>query len=217
MKKIAIIGGTGKEGKGLAYRWVRSGHKVTIGSRTLEKAQAAVEDLLKKLPPNSHLMADLNEKAVEKCEVAVITVPYSAHKDILYALMNVLQKKLVIDVTVPIIPPQVTKVHIPQAGSAAQEAREILGTDCKIASAFHNISYDLLMKDAQIDCDVLVCGTDEETRLTALEMVRDAGLKGWDAGTLENSIVAESLTSVLIYINRKYKASNAGIKITGIN
>jgi 8-hydroxy-5-deazaflavin:NADPH oxidoreductase len=216
MKKIAIIGGTGKEGKGLAYRWARSGHEVTIGSRTLEKAQTAVEDLLKILPPNCSLMADLNHKAVEKCEVAVITVPYSAHKEIVQTLRNVLQGKMVIDVTVPIVPPQVTKVHIPQAGSAAQEAHEILGIDCRIASAFHNISYDLLMHDTPIECDVLVCGTDENTRLIALELVRDAGLIGWDAGSLENSVVAESLTSILIHINRKYKATNAGIRITGI-
>jgi 8-hydroxy-5-deazaflavin:NADPH oxidoreductase len=216
MKNITIIGGTGKEGKGLAYRWARSGHIVTIGSRTLEKAQTAVEDLLKILPPDCHLKADLNEKAVEKCEIAVITVPYSAHKEIVQTLKNVLQGKMVIDVTVPIVPPQVTKVHIPQAGSAAQEAREILGIDCRIASAFHNISYDLLMHDAPIECDVLVCGTDENTRLIALELVRDAGLIGWDTGSLGNSVVAESLTSILIYINRKYKATNAGIRITGI-
>jgi 8-hydroxy-5-deazaflavin:NADPH oxidoreductase len=110
----------------------------------------------------------------------------------------------------------VTKVQVPAAGSAAQEAQKIIGVDCKIASAFHNISYDLLMKDEKILCDVLVCGIDEETRQAVLELVKDAGLIGWDAGPLENSVVAESLTSILIHINKKYKARNAGIKITGI-
>lgn len=216
-KKIAIIGGTGKEGKGLAYRWAKYGHHVIIGSRSLEKAKAAVAEILGLLPDGSKLFADTNENAANKSDIAVITVPYTAHREIISTLNEVLAGKILIDVTVPLMPPQVTTVHIPAAGSAALEAREILGNDCKIASAFHNISHDLLIKDDPISCDVLVCGTDEETRQLTLELVKDAGLKGWDAGSLENSIVAESLTSILIHINKKYKARNAGIKITGVN
>jgi len=214
-KKIAVIGGTGKEGKGLAYRWAKCGHQVIIGSRSIEKAKAAVEEILAILPDGSNLNADSNENAAKISDIAVITVPYAAHREILSTLHEVLAGKIIIDVTVPLVPPQVTKVHIPASGSAAQEAREILGNDCGIASAFHNISHDLLMKDEPISCDVLVCGTDEATRQFTLELVKDAGLKGWDAGPLENSVVAESLTSILIYINKKYKARNAGIKITG--
>jgi NADPH-dependent F420 reductase len=216
-KKLAIIGGTGKEGKGLAYRWAKSGHQVIIGSRSLEKAKAAVEEILAILPDGSKLFADTNENAAINSDIAVITVPYAAHREILSTLHGVLAGKILIDVTVPLMPPQVTTVQIPTAGSAALEAREILGNACRIASAFHNISHDLLMKDDPIACDVLVCGTDEETRQFTLELVIDAGLKGWDAGPLENSIVAESLTSILIHINKKYKARNAGIKITGVN
>jgi 8-hydroxy-5-deazaflavin:NADPH oxidoreductase len=214
-KKIAIIGGTGKEGKGLAYRWAKSGHQVIIGSRSLEKAKAAVEEINKILPGEIKLFADTNENAAKNSDIAVITVPYSAHQETISSLKKALTGKLIIDVTVPLVPPQVTKVQIPAAGSAAMEARNILGDDCNIASAFHNISHDLLMRDEPILCDVLVCGTDEETRQLTLELVKNAGLNGWDAGPLENSIVAESLTSILIHINKKYKARNAGIKITG--
>ena len=214
-KKIAVIGGTGKEGKGLAYRWAKGGHQVIIGSRLMEKAKSAVEEILTILPDSNNLKADTNENAAKNSDIAVITVPYAAHREILSTLHEVLANKIIIDVTVPLMPPRVTKVHIPASGSAAQEAREILGDECRIASAFHNISYDLLIKNDPISCDVLVCGTDEATRLIALELVQDAGLKGWDAGPLENSVVAESLTSILIHINKKYKAHNAGIKITG--
>jgi 8-hydroxy-5-deazaflavin:NADPH oxidoreductase len=213
--KIAIVGGTGKEGRGLAFRWVKSGYKVTIGSRSLEKAKAAADEINKILPEETKLFADTNENAVKDSDIAVITIPYFAHEETIQSLKKILADKFIIDVTVPLVPPQVTKVHIPAAGSAAMEVRKILGDECKIASAFHNISYDLLMNDKPIACDVLVCGTDEETRQLTLELVKNAGLKGWDAGPLENSIVAESLTSVLIYINKKYKAHNAGIKITG--
>lgn len=216
-KKIAIIGGTGKEGKGLAYRWVKIGHQVIIGSRSLEKAKAAKEEVLTLLPDGSQLFADTNENAVINSDIAVITVPYAAHREILLSLRQELAGKIIIDVTVPLIPPQVTKVHIPAAGSAALEAREILGDNCKITSAFHNISHDLLIKDDPIQCDVLVCGTNEENRQFTLELVKDAGMKGWDAGPLENSVVAESLTSILIHINKKYKAHNAGIIITGVD
>ena len=214
-KKIAVIGGTGKEGKGLAYRWAKYGHQVIIGSRSLEKAKAAVDEILAILPDSSNLNADTNENATKNSDIAVVTVPYAAHREILSTLHEILAGKIIIDVTVPLTPPQVTKVHIPTSGSAAMEAREILGDGCKIASAFHNISHDFLIKDEPISCDVLVCGSDESTRLIALELVQDAGLKGWDAGPLENSVVAESLTSILIHINKKYKARNAGIKITG--
>ena len=217
MKTIAIIGGTGKEGRGLAYRWVKAGHEVVIGSRSLEKAEAAVNEMNKILPLKFKLQGETNEKAATQCEIIVITVPYTAHQEILSTLQNVISTKLVIDVTVPIVPPQVTKVHIPHAGSAALEAQKILGSNCKIASAFHNVSYDLLLHDNPIECDVLVSGTDDETIQATLKLVRDAGLQGWDAGSLENSIVAESLTSVLIYLNKKYKTQHAGIKITGIN
>ena len=214
---IAIVGGTGKEGKGLAFRWGKAGHRVIIGSRNLEKAQLAVNEIKPFLPPNSELSGDTNESAVKQADIVVITVPYQVHRDILTLLKTELQGKIVIDVTVPLVPPQVTKVQMPADGSAAQEALKILGQGCRVASAFQNISYDLLLNDAPVLCDVLVCGTDQDTRQAVLELVKDAGLTGWDAGSLENSVVAEGLTSILINLNKKYHSHTAGIKITGID
>jgi 8-hydroxy-5-deazaflavin:NADPH oxidoreductase len=214
---IAIVGGTGKEGKGLAFRWGRAGHRVIIGSRNLEKAQSAVNEINPLLPPNSNLFSETNESAVKQADIIVITVPYQAHREILTILKTALQGKIVIDVTVPLVPPQVTKVQMPADGSAAQEALAILGQGCRVASAFHNISYDLLLNDAPILCDVLVCGTDQEIRQIVLDLVKDAGLTGWDAGSLENSVVTEGLTSILINLNKKYHSHTAGIKITGID
>ncbi len=213
---IAIVGGTGKEGKGLAFRWGKAGHRVIIGSRNLEKAQSAVNEIKLLLPPNSELSGDTNKIAIKQADIIVITVPYQAHRDILTELTEELQGKIIIDVTVPLVPPQVTKVQMPIDGSAAQEAQKILGQDCKVASAFQNISYDLLLSDASVLCDVLVCGSDQESKQIVLELVKDAGLTGWDAGPLENSVVVEGLTSILINLNKKYHSRTAGIKITGI-
>ena len=214
---IAIVGGTGKEGKGLAFRWGKAGHQVIIGSRNLEKAQSAANEIKLLLPTNSTLSGDTNKIAIKNAEIVVITVPYQAHKDILTELTNELQGKIIIDVTVPLVPPQVTKVQMPIDGSAAQEAQKILGQNCKVTSAFQNISYDLLLNDAPIQCDVLVCGSDQDSKQIVLELVKDAGLIGWDAGPLENSAVVEGLTSILINLNKKYHSRTAGIKITSID
>jgi NADPH-dependent F420 reductase len=126
-----------------------------------------------------------------------------------------LQGKILIDVTVPLVPPKVSKVQMPSAGSAAQEAKEIVGEGVQVCAAFQNISYELLMSDETIDCDVLVTGTSKEAREEALKLVQAADLIGWDAGPIENSVVVEGLTSVLIGINKKYGSTHAGIKITG--
>ncbi len=127
-----------------------------------------------------------------------------------------LQGKLLIDVTVPLVPPKVSKVQMPPAGSAAQEAKEILGEGAEIVSAFQNVSFEHLLGEATVECDVLVTGTSKNARLETLKLVEAAGLIGWDAGPIENSVVAEGLTSVLIYINKQYGSTYAGIKITGV-
>ena len=125
--------------------------------------------------------------------------------------------KILIDVTVPLVPPKVTKIQMPLAGSAALEAREILGKDAEIASAFQNISYEHLLKSETIECDVSGHRNQQGNELAALELVSKAGLTGWDAGSLENSMVAEGLTSILIHINKLYGSTHAGIKITGVD
>jgi len=213
---IAIVGGTGKEGKGLALRWAKAGYKVIIGSREYEKAEK-VKNELNVLLNNFTIFADTNENAVEKAEVIVITVPYGAHRSILESLKESIRGKVIIDVTVPLVPPEITKVQMPIDGSASQEALKILGSGSRIISAFQNISYDLLMNNEEIQCDVFVCASDQEARMIGLTLVKDAGLTGWDAGPLENSVIAEGLTSILIGLNKKYGSKSAGIKITGID
>jgi NADPH-dependent F420 reductase len=215
--KLAIVGGTGNEGKGLAYRWVQAGHEVIIGSRNAEKAQKAVDELIEKLGDQTVSLKGLeNRDAVMACDIAVITVPYTAHRPILEDLKDVLDGKIVIDVVVPIMPPKVSKVQMPPAGSAAQEAQEILGDGCQVVDAFQNISYERLMGKGDTDCDVLVCGKGKAARQVVLGLVADTGLKGWDAGPIENAVVVEGLTSVLIGLNIQYKVHASGIRITGI-
>jgi NADPH-dependent F420 reductase len=213
---IAILGGTGKEGKGLAYRWARAGYKVLIGSRTPQKAVATAEELSMMLGGQALIKGLENPEAAQSADICVLTVPYAAHRATLESVKDVVQGKLFIDVTVPLVPPKVSKVQMPEAGSAAQEARQILGEGVEVCSAFQNISHEHLLGDANVECDVLVTGTSKDARAEAIKLVEAAGLTGWDAGPLENSVVVEGLTSVLIGINKKYGSTHAGIKITGI-
>jgi NADPH-dependent F420 reductase len=157
-----------------------------------------------------------NIDAAQKANIIAITVPYAAHRETLESVKDLLQGKLLIDVTVPLVPPKVATAQMPAAGSAAQEAREILkeGTT-QIAAAFQNISYEQLFGDDAVDCDILVTGTTKEARAETLKLVEAAGLTGWDAGPLENSFVLEGMTSILIGINKKYGSRHAGIRITG--
>ena len=120
------------------------------------------------------------------------------------------------DVTVPLVPPKVTTVHVPADGSAALEAQNIVGEECRVLAAFQNISFELLLSNEDIECDVLVTGVDKESRLLGMRLVKAAGLQAWNAGTLENSIVAEGFTSILIRINKQAKTKSAGLRITGV-
>lgn len=216
MNKITIVGGTGKEGKGLAYRWAKAGYQVIIGSRNPAKAEETSNELNNLLSTKNITGMD-NKKAVKEGQIIVLTIPYSVHKETINYLKDDLLGKLTIDVTVPLNPPKVAKVQMPPAGSAAQEAQLILGSDSQLAAAFHNISYENLFKENQdCDCDVLVTGTSKEARKITLDLVRAAGFNGWDAGPIENSVVLEGLTSVLIGINRAYGSNHAGIRITGV-
>lgn len=213
---IAILGGTGKEGKGLAYRWAKAGYKVLIGSRTPPKAVDAAEELSSLLGEQATITGLANLEAAQGADIVVLTVPYSAHRATLEGVKNAVQGKLFIDVTVPLVPPKVSKVQMPEAGSAAQEACEILGEGAQVCAAFQNISHEHLLGNDDVTCDVLVTGTSKNARAETLKLVEAAGLKGWDAGPIENSVVVEGLTSVLIGINKRYGSTHAGIKITGV-
>jgi len=213
---IGVLGGTGKEGKGLAYRWAKAGYRVLIGSRSAERAQAAAGELEARLGRQGFVTGAGNPEAARKADIVVLTVPYAVHRETLEAVKPELQGKILIDVTVPLVPPKVSRVQMPPAGSAAQEAAQILGEAAEIASAFQNISYEHLLNDEPVECDVLVTGTSKATRAEALKLVEAAGLVGWDAGPLENSVIAEGLTSVLIGINKQYGSTSAGIRLTGV-
>ena len=213
--RIAVLGGTGREGKGLAYRWAKAGYQVLIGSRSSERAVTAASEIMELLEGSSSVVGTTNFEAAQQADIVVISVPYSSHRETLESVKEVLKGKLLIDVTVPIVPPRVTKVQMPAAGSAAQEAREILGEDVQVTAAFQNISHELLFDEDDINCDVLVTGTSKEARAETLTLVEAAGLNGWDAGPIENSVVVEGLASVLININKRYGSTHAGIRITG--
>jgi len=189
---------------------------VLIGSRQVEKAQAAAEDLRRLAGETAAVLGVANPDAAAQADVVVLTVPYSAHRLTLEGLKDRLVGKILVDVTVPLVPPKVTRVQMPPAGSAAQEALEIVGEGVQVVSAFQNISYEKLLHDEMIECDVLVCGTSKAARSAVIDLVRDAGMIGFDAGPIENSVVAEGLTSILIGINKQFGVQSSGVKITGI-
>ncbi|HUG34952.1 MAG TPA: NADPH-dependent F420 reductase [Anaerolineales bacterium] len=213
---IAVLGGTGREGKGLAYRWAKAGYKILIGSRSSERAVTAASEIMELAEGDTSVVGTSNREAAQLAEIVVLTVPYAAHRETLESVKDVLKDKLLIDVTVPLAPGKVTKAQMPHAGSAAQEAKEIVGEGVEVVAAFQNTSHELLLTDEEVDCDVLVTGTTREARAEALTLVEAAGLTGWDAGPIENSMVVEGLTSVLININKRYGSTHAGIKITGV-
>ena len=212
---IAVLGGTGKEGKGLAYRWAKAGYQVIIGSRYSEKAVTVASEIMELLEGESSVVGTTNNEAAEQANIVVITVPYTGHRELLESVKNAVQGKIVIDTVVPLVPPKKSKVQMPPAGSAAQEAKEILGENVEVVAAFQNISYEYLLGDEDVGCDVLVTGSSKKARQEALTLVEAVGMIGWDAGPIENSVVVEGLTSVLININKQYGSTHAGIKITG--
>ena len=215
-KKIAILGGTGNLGYGLAWRWARAGHDVTIGSRVKEKALNAAAELNERLGDGSINGAD-NLSATKQAEIVVLTVPFAAHEATLESIRPGLSGQIVIDTTVPLVPPKVAVVQLPEAGSAAVITRNILGDRARVTAAYHNVAANLLEQDVEIDCDILVTGDDLQTRKEVMQLVEDSGCRAINAGKLANTAAAEALTSLLIHINKTYKTSHSGIRITGID
>ena len=215
-RTIAIFGGTGHEGAGLGLRWAKAGHTVIIGSRAKEKAEAAAAELNAKLGKNTVQGMD-NASAAKEAEIVILTVPYSAHAATLESVKEAVQGKIFVDVTVPLAPPKVSRVQMPPAGSASQEAQNLLGPNVKVVTAFQNIGAEHLSDpDKPIDCDVLVCGDDKEAKAIVIQLAAEAGMKAWDAGPLANAVIPEGLTSVLIGLNLRHKVKSSGIRITGI-
>lgn len=212
---LAVIGGTGDLGGGLALRWAKAGYPVVIGSRAQEKAENAARDFNAKAGVENLRGLD-NAQAASEAEIVVLTVPFASQRAMLEAIREGAQGKILIDTTVPLMPPKVMRVQLPPEGSAAKAAQLFLGENVRVVSAFHNIAADHLQDlDHPIDCDVLVCGDDVAARETVIGLIEAIGLKGWHAGPLDNSVVPEGLTSILIGINRRYRIDGAGIRITG--
>ena len=213
-ESIAILGGTGDLGTGLAIRWAKAGHKIIIGSRTQEKAEAAVT-ALRDISPQTDASAMVNEDAAAAGDIVVLTVPYAHQLSTLEGVKSSLSGKILIDVTVPLMPPAVGKVQLPEGGSAGKMAQDLLGDDVMVVTAFQNIAAHLLQQDVKIECDVLVAGNKKIAREKVIELAGQAGMTGWHAGPIENSAAAEALTSILIQINRRHDISHSGLKIIG--
>jgi NADPH-dependent F420 reductase len=211
---IAILGGTGDLGTGLAIRWAKAGHKIIIGSRTLEKARTAVANL-HKISPDTEADAMENADAAAAGEIVVLTVPAEHQLATLGGVKSSLSGKILIDVTVPLVPPKVGTVQLPPEGSAGKRAQDLLGDEVMVVTAFQNIAAHLLQTDVQIECDVLVAGNKKAARDKVIELAAQAGMNGFHAGPIENSAAAEALTSILIQINRRHDISHSGIKIVG--
>lgn len=212
---IAVVGGTGALGGGLAWRWARAGYPVIIGSRDAKRAAEAAQALAERLP-GARVSGRDNAAAAAEAEICVLTVPYANHRPMLEAVKTGVAGKILVDATVPLVPPKVSRVQLPPAGSAAKEAQDFLGPDVRVVAAMHNIAAAHLAADhGAPDCDVLVCGNDADARETVVALVEAAGFTAWHAGPIENAAAAEALTSVLIFINRRYKVEGAGIRITG--
>lgn len=219
-KTIAVLGGTGDLGLGLVLRWAAAGHRLIIGSRRAEKAEAALAELRKTLEERGVDVALApaamdNRAAAAACDIAALTVPFAHQAETLASLNAELRDKILIDVTVPLMPPAVDRVQLPPAGCAALAAREVLGAEARIVSAFQNVAAHHLRGEGDIDCDVLVCADDEAAAAEVVALAEQAGMRAFYAGALANAAASEALTSLLISLNKRHRC-RAGLRITGI-
>lgn len=206
---IAVVGGTGNLGAAIAWRLARAGHPVIIGSRN---AEAAIE---KAAELGQGLTGMANAEAAAAASLVIVTVPFAAQEATLADIKPHVAGKIVVDTTVPLVPPKVMRVQLPAEGSAAARAAGLLGEGVTMVSAFHNVAAHKLAQDIDVGCDVLVFGDDKAARGTVVALADAMGLRGLHAGALVNSAAAEALTSILIFMNKTYRVDGAGIRITG--
>jgi NADPH-dependent F420 reductase len=214
---IAILGGTGQEGSGLALRWAKAGHRIILGSRDAAKAATAAAELKTTLGGAGDISGVSNREAVAMAEIVMLTVPFAAQRKTVEEVCGALAGKILIDATAPLVPPKVARVQLPADGSAVAAIQTMLGNNVRVVSAFQNVSAHQL-KDLThtIDCDVLICGDDVAAREVVVGLAADIGLRGVHAGPIVNSAAAEALTSILISMNLRYKVPGTGIRITGL-
>ncbi len=213
---ITVLGGTGHEGAGLALRWAKAGYPVVIGSRDAGRAAAAADAIAKTTGGTVRGLS--NADAAQAGEVVVLAVPYSGQQALAAEVRAQIEGKILIDVTVPLIPPKVARVQLPDGGSAVEALQRLLGETVRVVAAFQNVSaHQLADLSREVDCDVLVSGDDVEAREVVCQLAEAIGIRALHAGPLANSAAAEALTSVLISINKRYNVpGGAGIRISGI-
>ena len=211
---IAIIGGTGKEGTGLALRWAAAGYDIVIGSRDLIKARQTAEMINLKLGTGSVIGLNNTEAAI-KADISVLTVTQTAHQQAIENLKEVLRGKILVDATSRV---DYRDPHPPDPPSAGQQAQAILGPTTRVVAAFQNIPAQLLVREIgqSMDADALVCSDDLDAAEQVVNLAKSAGMRGYYAGGLDNAVVVEGLTSILISLNKHYKVKNASVRITGI-
>ena len=220
-RKIAILGGTGAEGSGLAFRFAKAGEHILIGSRDAARAEEAAKQLRERVGGNVQIDGMDNPSAAAACDVAVLTVPFSGVVALLKQLKSVWKPgTVVIDTTVPLaatVGGAATRMLGVWQGSAAEQTQELLPTGVSLAAAFQNLGAEALASDAPVDCDVLVCADDEKAKQVASELVgKIPGARALNGGRLENVRIVESLTALLIGLNMRYKVHGAGIRFTGL-
>ena len=216
MQTISVIGGSGELGSGLALRWAKAGIPVVIGSRDPQRAADIAADLNAKAG-NELARGMGNLDAAQAGDIVVLTVKFAHQASTLEELRPALQGKILVDTTVPLVPPKVARVQLPAEGSAAVIAKTVAGENVEVVSAFQNVSAASLKSEAEADCDVLVTGDSPEARETVVNIAEQAGFRAWHAGPLQNSAAAEALTSLLIFMNKRYKSDHTGLRITGIS
>lgn len=213
--RIAIVGGTGKQGQGLALGWARAGRELIIGSRVPERAVQTAEAINREAG-RAVATGMLNREAAAAGEIVVLTVPYDAHEKTLLDIREAVRGKILVDVTVPVDPEKPRRLRIPPGGSATEEAQTLLGSETRVVAAFQNISYTHLARGEAIASDVLVCGDDAQSRHEVIKLAGLLHLRALDAGPARNARVVEGLTVLLMEINRQYKVRSAGIQVTGL-
>lgn len=214
-RRIAVIGGTGALGGGLALRWAEAGHTIVIGSRSAEKARDAASEI-RDSTGNHDVSGEDNRAAAAAADIVVLTVPFAHHRKTLAEIADAVRGKLVVDTTVPLVPPKVARVQLSDEWPIARTTQQTLGETVRVVSAFHNVAAAHLRDGIGAnDGDVLVFGNKKDAREIVIGLANDLGLKAWHAGSIDNSVVGEALTSVLIFLNKCYKIDGAGIRITG--
>lgn len=213
--KIGILGGTGKEGTGLALRLARAGHVVIIGSRDEERARKKGMDLA--ATSGGDVVGARNQEAASRGDIVIVAVPFAGHRALLEELRPVLASKIVVDTVVPLDFKAKHSYAPPDEGSAAEQAQAVLGVDAKVVAALHQIAaHELSLLDRAIEADGFLCGDDAEAKERVSELIRALGVRPVDAGPLKNASLLEAMTPLLIEINKRHKVKSAGLRITGI-